>query len=694
MLRTSLLVLLCVSMTSGAAAEDVVLQGNAGAIRGKAWAITGLQSVFGLTGTRLDGDIRVARITLTDSGRSFDDVSVACRGIVVTTRGVSCDDARFTAPLPALGRQTVAGAFAWDKLDSTVRIVLRDLVVAKGRMQVEVLAGPDGIEAGYSGKSLQLDGLLQMAGEFGDALSTFSGGGEADIDGRLSMPGDGPLHVIVAADLDSASLANDAGTVAAADVTGRLEIDVSQEPGRTRFDLVFDSSQGEAYVEPVYGNFREHAFRLRADNVRTSDFTAFDIGRFELRQASLLDAAGTARLEFPVDADAPVGITLDVALRDSSVANLYTSLVRVLLAGTVLGNLDTDGRVSGTVSIADNTLQSAALQLDDVIVDDRLGRFAVYGIDGVIDWQAEAVTASASRLSWDSGTVYNLTVGGGELRLNLAGNDIELLAPLRLPTMGGALRINELALHDFGGDAATGRLDAELEPVQLGQLSGALGWPAFSGTLSGRLPLLQLAENTVTVGGDLSAQLFDGTMTMSNLRVEQPFGRVPRLTADLSLRGLDLQRVTEAFSFGYIQGRLSGDVTGLQLQNWRPVAMDLHLYTPPNDRSQHRISQRAVENLASVGGGGAAAALSSGFLQFFEVFAYDRIGLRCRLRDGVCAMSGVEPARAGPQGTGFYIVKGRGVPRIDVVGYRDTVSWARLVQQLAAITRSGSPTVN
>jgi hypothetical protein len=95
-----------------------------------------------------------------------------------------------------------------------------------------------------------------------------------------------------------------------------------------------------------------------------------------------------------------------------------------------------------------------------------------------------------------------------------------------------------------------------------------------------------------------------------------------------------------------------------------------------------------------VGGGGAAAVLSTGFLRFFEVFAYDRIGLRCRLRDNVCAMSGVGPAKSGPQGTGYYIVKGRGVPRIDVVGYRETVSWPRLVQQLAAITRSSAPIVN
>jgi hypothetical protein len=289
--------------------------------------------------------------------------------------------------------------------------------------------------------------------------------------------------------------------------------------------------------------------------------------------------------------------------------------------------------------------------------------------------------------------VYNLIAGAGNVRLQLGNNDIELLQPARLPLLGGALQINQLVLRDFGEDGAAGRLDAELEPVQLGQVTGAFGWPAFSGTLSGRLPLLQLSANTITVGGDLSANFFDGIMKMSNLRIEEPFGRVPRLYADVSIRDLDLQQVTETFSFGYIQGRLSGDVQGLTLQNWRPVAMDMYFYTPTDDRSQHRISQRAVENLTSVGGGDAAAALSTGFLKFFEVFAYDRIGLRCVLRDGVCAMSGVEPAKPGAQGAGYYIVKGRGVPRINVVGYRDTVSWPRLVRQLSAITRSREPLV-
>jgi hypothetical protein len=46
-------------------------------------------------------------------------------------------------------------------------------------------------------------------------------------------------------------------------------------------------------------------------------------------------------------------------------------------------------------------------------------------------------------------------------------------------------------------------------------------------------------------------------------------------------------------------------------------------------------------------------------------------------------MGGIQPAA-----TGFYIVKGSGLPRIDVIGNQSRVAWSRLVRQLARITES------
>jgi hypothetical protein len=49
----------------------------------------------------------------------------------------------------------------------------------------------------------------------------------------------------------------------------------------------------------------------------------------------------------------------------------------------------------------------------------------------------------------------------------------------------------------------------------------------------------------------------------------------------------------------------------------------------------------------------------------------------------------VAPAKNG----GYYLVKGRGLPRIDVIGNSTRVDWPRLVAQLLAVTESAGPVV-
>jgi hypothetical protein len=181
--------------------------------------------------------------------------------------------------------------------------------------------------------------------------------------------------------------------------------------------------------------------------------------------------------------------------------------------------------------------------------------------------------------------------------------------------------------------------------------------------------------------------VFDGRVAVRDLRLQDPLARFPRLYASIGVENLDLELVTRTFEFGMITGRLSGYISGLETFGWMPEAFDAFLFTPVTDESRHRISQRAVTNLSSIGGGsggGVAAALQGGFLRFFDDFSYDRVGLSCRLANDVCVMGGVEPAPAG-----YYIVKGAGLPRINVIGSQTRVAWTTLVRQLGSVMESG-----
>jgi len=167
------------------------------------------------------------------------------------------------------------------------------------------------------------------------------------------------------------------------------------------------------------------------------------------------------------------------------------------------------------------------------------------------------------------------------------------------------------------------------------------------------------------------------------LWLAEPFGIVPRLWLDARVKNIDLETLTETFSFGRIEGRLGGKVDGLYMESWRPVAFDAVFATPAGDTSRHRISQKAVDNISSIGGGGVGGALSRSFMRFLEDFPYDRLGIRCQLENGTCDMGGVQAAP-----NGYYIVKGRLLPpRLDVIGYADRVDWDSLVAQIVAVTR-------
>ncbi|MCW8848087.1 MAG: hypothetical protein OQK19_05005, partial [Sedimenticola sp.] len=169
---------------------------------------------------------------------------------------------------------------------------------------------------------------------------------------------------------------------------------------------------------------------------------------------------------------------------------------------------------------------------------------------------------------------------------------------------------------------------------------------------------------------------------------EDLFGALPALTANLEMKNVDLETLTRTFSFGKITGKLGGRIDGLRLEDWQPVAFDARFETPADDESRHRINQKAVDNISNLGGAGVSGAISRSFLRFFEEFGYARLGISCRLERGICHMGGIEPAERG-----YYLVKGGGIPRIDIMGFNQKTDWHILLSKLKQISSGGAPVI-
>lgn len=454
-----------------------------------------------------------------------------------------------------------------------------------------------------------------------------------------------------------------------------LDADLQRRSQEIRGHARLRLRSGQGYADPVFGDFSAHPLQLESDWSYALRTRRLQLSRLQLQQAGIGRLDGELQLSLAAPKTTLAGRLHSGPLALQPFAELYLS---PFLAGTRLSGLTAAGTARLDLTLRAGAPQQAQLQFEDATL--QLGKLALgfEGLAGSLHWAA-AAPAPASSLRWTALRYGRLEAGPAALQFHAAARDFELLHPLHLGLYEGALQLNRLQLRRFGQPDMSAAFDAGIEPIALAPLSRALGWPEFSGTLAGRLPGVRLENEVLSFDGALTARVFDGDVTIDGLRVIQPFGVLPRVAADLRLRNLDLKAVTGAFSFGRIEGRLSGDFLGLRLLGWRPVAMDARLYTPPGDRSRHRISQRAIDSISRAGGG-PAGLLQRSALRLFDDFAYDRIGWSCRLDDGICEMGGLEPAKNG----GYVLVKGRLLPRIDVVGYSRRVGWETFLGQLKA----------
>lgn len=456
-----------------------------------------------------------------------------------------------------------------------------------------------------------------------------------------------------------------------------LEAQVQALDGQWTLQAVARLAGGQAYIEPVFVDFRaapaELAMRLRGSAAGVT------VENLDWNQAGLGRLYGRAEL-----ATQPLGVrSADLIWNDLHLGPAFATYLQPFGAGQNWARVQLQGRSDGHAQIRDGRLEAADLSLHRTDLDYPPASLKLEGIDAHLHW-ARLGDVAPSQLRWQSGHLSGVALGASRIDLRARDRNLSLLAPLRVPLAGGAIELQRLDLLALGTPALDARLDASIQTLDLSVLTQALGWPALGGSLAGKLPGVRLSNGNLEIDGQLQASVFDGHLVVEALRVLDLFGGQPRVAADLHLRGLDLGLLTEAFEFGRIEGRLDGDIENLRLRNGRPVAFDARLRTPPGDRSRRRISQRAIDTLSSIGGG-PSGLLSRGALGLFESFAYARLGWSCILRDGICQMDGVAPSDDG----GFVLVQGRWLPRIDVVGYNRRVDWNHFIEQLQAAMDSG-----
>ncbi|MBK1673711.1 hypothetical protein CKO35_10395 [Ectothiorhodospira shaposhnikovii] len=675
------LILLIAGLPGPAPALDGLRLGI-GDIQGDGWSMEGVSLDLNL-GQRDTLDLQVERLRLPEPLGALRQIRLQCRGGGLDNITLDCPRLQVTWRHPALGYGSGTGRMTL-RLDGRLDLDLTLVLEQMDGLQVRLLLGPGHWRATATLQALPLEGvppLLRVLAAPDAPLNDLLLQGV--LSGHLQATGgdDGLEHLSSRLSLRSGAFSAADGTLAGEDLAMDLALEARQQADRWRGRLDLTWSEGGSYIHPVYAESSPDApGRLELAFTGSPEHGELRVDQLDLTWGEALQVVGRLHLDSRQD---PPLREADLILSRGRLPVLYETVLQPFLYGTVLEDLETQGLVSARLQIREGALSQAALTAVDVYLDDRLGRLGLYGLDGRFLWSATQ-SPPPSSLGFVGGHVYRIPLGNTRLRLQLEQDGLRLLEPARIPILDGALEVETLKAQALSTDDPVMEFDGRITPIAMELLAAAMERPLFTGTLAGVIPRVRYQGGELSVGGRLLIHAFDGLIMMRNLHLRDPFGVAPVLSGDMDINHLDLAAITGTFAFGRIEGRLQGHVHDLVLVNWEPVRFDAALYTPLEGNFRRRISQRAVDNLVSLGGG-VGGVLGTGFLRFFESFSYRQLGLSCHLRGDVCEMSGVAPAPTG----GYFIVQGSGLPRIQVVGFTRQVAWRDLVHRLVSAVQSG-----
>ncbi|HJW47083.1 MAG TPA: hypothetical protein VJ484_11425, partial [Lysobacter sp.] len=498
------------------------------------------------------------------------------------------------------------------------------------------------------------------------------------VSGRLMVDAaaNKPLRITGQLSLRGGGFDTPDGAVAAENLGAQLALDMALAD-RSRIVADGHLRGGELLFGSAYVSLQQREISVRIEATQQGG-EGWQAPRFLWRDDGILSAEGSAVLT------PQAGLSsLDLSVQSSDLTPLRDAYLSGWLGMAGLSQLQLRGAADARLQLAEGAMRDVDVALDQVTIEDPNHRFGFDRLNGDLRFSSGASVQST--LSWQGGELYGLTFGGAQLPFISSAGELRFREAVAVPMLGGQLSFDQMQLRPpTNGEGLDVRFGMMLDRLDVGQLAHALQWPAFTGELSGAIPQAHYVDERLAFEGGLHMQVFDGEVAVSALSMERPFGVAPTLSADITLDDLDLQSLTGVFGFGEIAGRLDGRIDALRTVDWQPVAFAAEMHSDRDAAKRHgvrqRISQRAVQDLSSVGDASFATSLQSRLIGLFDDFGYARIGIACRLADDVCTMDGL-----GSAGRGFIIVEGSGIPRLSVVGFNRLVDWPTLVERLGAI---------
>jgi hypothetical protein len=275
--------------------------------------------------------------------------------------------------------------------------------------------------------------------------------------------------------------------------------------------------------------------------------------------------------------------------------------------------------------------------------------------------------------------------------LDAGPNRIAVTTPTVIRVPGGDLRIGRVRIDKpFGPDLSI-HTRLVFDGIKLQPLLSKIWMRPLEGSLTGVLDPVRYENHALTSQGEIAAEIFGGQILFSELGASGVFTSAPVFKLNATWDDLLLSEMTTDTPFGKIEGILKGHIRNFELAYSQPQKFDLLLETVNKKGIPQRISVKAVENIAQIGGGQSPfMGLAGAFGSFFKKFPYKKIGIRAYLENDVFTINGT----IREDGT-EYLVKRGSFSGVNVVNQNpeNRISFKDMVKRTKRITHKKVPVV-
>ncbi len=487
----------------------------------------------------------------------------------------------------------------------------------------------------------------------------------AIINAQITLDFGQELKVTTNYQLSSVNYEGDVGdyVLAEAEIVGTLFVVQTNEGFSINNSSAFN--QGEALLQDVYLLFDDYPVTIKNQFNINNELKVFDIKVNISSKEELFVEFKSPDVNFTT-------IYINFLIKD--VQTLYQGFLSSYFEILGVEGLEVIGQAQGSITIGKQGISGLNLNLTELFMAIESKKINVNDLNAQIQWQKDGEKLLSS-FQWDELLLAGMPIQSSKLNLYTQGQQLWVEEKTSIPLFDGSLLINKLVLDKIFEAEISIDFSGEVKPISIALITEKMGWPSMTGSLSGLIPGMKKVGHTITFEGVLDIDVFDGQMLVENLSIERLFGIAPVVAGDIIFHNLNLQQITSTYDFGEITGLIKGYVKGLRITNWKADRLNAHIESVKTKGVKQTISQRAIDNISSIGG--IQGALSRSFLRFFDYFRYKKIGIGCKLRNSICHMSGIND-----KNETYTLVQGSGIPSINIIGIRQFIDWEVFIDRL------------